>query len=318
MTGAPAPGYRREPGLTASAVPQALREVGFDQHLDAQLPLDAEFTDDEGRTVRLGDYFGRRPVVLAFVYYDCPMLCTMILSSITSSVGVLALDAGTDFELVMVSFDPRETPALAAAKKAEYLRRYDRPGAAGGWHFLTGSQSSIDRVTRAAGFRYTWDEQTRQFAHPAGIVVLTPGGRLARYLFGLDYGPRDLRLALVEASEGRIGSAVDTALLYCYHYDPMTGRYGFVVMRALRIAGAATVLALGAFILLMVRRERSAKERGSRTSAAQHLAQVTQHPGAVIQHPGGATRHPGAVTQHPARATQHSEAVTQHPGESTR
>jgi protein SCO1/2 len=175
---------------------------------------------------------------------------------------VLALDAGTDFELVMVSFDPRETPALAAAKKAEYLRRYDRPGAAGGWHFLTGSQPSIDRVTSAAGFRYTWDEPTKQFAHPAGIVVATPEGRLARYLFGLDYGPRDLRLALVEASEGRIGSAVDTALLYCYHYDPMTGRYGFVVMRALRIAGAATVLALGAFILLMVRRERLARERG--------------------------------------------------------
>jgi len=262
MTGAPAPGYRREPGLVASAVPQALREIGFDQRLDEQLPLDVEFKDDEGRSVRLGDYFGRRPVVLAFVYYECPMLCTMILSSITSTVGVLSLDAGEDFELVMVSFDPRETPELAARKKAEQLRRYNRPAGASGWHFLTGDQPSIDRVTRAAGFRFTWDEETGQFAHPAGIVVATPEGRLARYLFGLDYGPRDLRLALVEASDGRIGTAVDAALLYCYHYNPMTGRYGFVVMRGLRIAGAATVLALGTFIVVMVRRERSTKERG--------------------------------------------------------
>ena len=272
MTGAPVAGYRREPGLAASVVPQPIREVGFDQRLDERVPLDVEFRDEQGRLVRLGEYFGHKPVVLAFVYYDCPMLCTMVLSSITSTLGVLSLDPGKDFELVMVSFDPRETPALAASKKAEYLRRYDRPEAADGWHFLTGDPLSIERLTRAAGFRYTWDEETQQFAHPAGIVVLTPDGRLARYLFGLEYGPRDLRLALVEASEGRIGTAVDAALLYCYHYDPMTGRYGFVVMRVLRVAGAATVLALGTFIFVMVRRERSKR---ATSSPAQHLAGST-------------------------------------------
>jgi protein SCO1/2 len=256
-TGAPAPGYRQEPGIAASVVPRPLREIGFDQRLDEQVPLHVAFTDEQGRKVRLGAYFGAKPVVMAFVYYDCPMLCTMILSSVASSLGVLSLDAGKDFELVMVSFDPRETPDLAAKRKAELLARYDRPTAASGAHFLTGDQTAIAELTSAAGFRYTWDEDTKQFAHPAGIVALTPDGRLARYLFGLEYGARDLRLALVEASEGRIGTAVDAALLYCYHYDPMTGRYGLVVMRILRIAGAATVLALAAFVVVMVRRDRT-------------------------------------------------------------
>jgi protein SCO1/2 len=274
VTGAPAAGYRREPGIAASVVPRPIREIGFDQRLDEHVPLDVEFKDDRGRTVRLGDYFGRKPVVLAFVYYDCPMLCTMVLSSITSTLGVLSLEPGNDFELVMVSFDPRETPELAARKKAEYLHRYDRPAAADGWHFLTGPPASIERLTEAAGFRYTWDEETQQFAHPAGIVVLTPDGRLARYLFGLEYGPRDLRLALVEASEGRIGTAVDAALLYCYHYDPMTGRYGLVVMRILRVAGAATVLLLGAFIFVMVRRERTRRPAPGTT----YPAPGTRHP----------------------------------------
>jgi protein SCO1/2 len=280
MTGAPVAGYRREPGMAASVVPAPLREIGFDQRLDERVPMDVEFKDDEGRMVRLGEYFGRKPVVLAFVYYDCPMLCTMVLSSITSTLGVLSLDPGKDFELVMVSFDPRETPELAARKKAEYLHRYDRPAAAGGWHFLTGTPPSIERLTKAAGFRYAWDEETQQFAHPAGIVVLTPDGRLARYLFGLEYGPRDLRLALVEASEGRIGTAVDAALLYCYHYDPMTGRYGLVVMRLLRIAGAATVVALGTFVFVMLRRDRRMRGR----ILGQHLTGATQHPAGATQH----------------------------------
>jgi protein SCO1/2 len=192
------------------------------------------------------------------VYYECPMLCTQILSSITSTLGVLSLDTGRDFELVMVSFDPRETPAVAREKKAMYLERYSRPAAESGWHFLTGDQASIDRVTSAAGFRYAWDEDTQQFAHPSGIVVATPDGRLSRYLFGIDFGPRDLRLALVEASEGKIGTLVDSVLLYCYHYDPMIGKYGFVIMRALRIAGAATVLLVGGFVFVMLRRERRA------------------------------------------------------------
>ena len=299
MTGAPARGYRQEPGVAASVVPTPLREVGFDQRLDQQLPLDVEFTDEQARPVTLGDYFGEKPVVLAFVYYDCPMLCTMILSSIASSLGVISLDAGKDFELVIVSFDPRETPDLAARRKAEFLARYDRPTAAAGSHFLTGVGPSIATLTSGAGFRYTWDEQTKQFAHPAGIVVLTPDGRLARYLFGLEYGPRDLRLALVEASEGRIGTAVDAALLYCYHYDPMTGRYGLVVMRILRIAGAATVLVLAAFIVVMVRRDRT-----------QHPAPRTRHP-LGTQHPFG-TQHPAPGTRHPF-GTQHPAPGTRHP-----
>jgi protein SCO1/2 len=260
MTGAPAPGYRRDVGTPASTIPAPLREIGFDQKIDEPLPLDVELRNEQGQQVRLGEYFGARPVVLAFVYYDCPMLCTQVLSAMTSTFGVLALDPGRDFEIVVVSFDPRETPALAAEKKALYLERFGRPGTEGGWHFLTGDEGSVKRLTSAAGFRYAWDEQTGQFAHPAGVIVTTPDGRLARYLFGLEYGPRDLRFALIEASEGRVGSAVDSLLLYCYHYDPMTGRYGLVVMRALRIAGAATVLLLGAFITVMVRRER----RGAR------------------------------------------------------
>jgi protein SCO1/2 len=256
MTGAPAAGYKRDPGLPSSAVPAPLREIGFDQNLDHAVPLDIPFTDERGRAVRLGDYFGARPVVLALVYYDCPMLCTQVLNSLTSTLKVLSLDPGKDFEIVTVSFDPREKPALAAAKKAVYLDRYKRPGAAEGWHFLTGEQASIERLTHAAGFRYVWDEHTRQFAHPTGITVLTPQGRLSRYLFGVEYGPRDLRFALVEASAGKVGTPVDQVLLYCYHYDPETGRYGLVIMRVVRLAGAATVLALGTFIVVMVRRER--------------------------------------------------------------
>ena len=261
MTGAPNAGYKREPGMTAAAIPAPLREIGFDQNLNRHLPLDELFVDESGRTVRIGDFYGSKPVVLAFVYYNCPMLCTMVLNALTSSVDTLSLDIGRDFDVVVVSFDPRETAALAATRKATVVDKYNRPGTEGGWHFLTGQEAPIARLTGAAGFRYVWDEQTRQFAHPTGIIVTTPDGRPARYLFGLEYGPRDLRLAIVEASHGRIGSAVDSLLLYCYHYDPMTGRYGFVVMRALRIAGGATVLALGSFVFVMVKRERRARDR---------------------------------------------------------
>jgi protein SCO1/2 len=256
VTGPPAPGVRVEPGMVASAVPAPLREIGFDQHIDQDVPLDTVFRDETGQAVRLGQYFGARPVLLAFVYYDCPMLCTQVLSGLTNALNTMSLTAGRDFEVVIVSFDPRETPALAAERKAIFVDRYNRPGTDAGWHFLTGDAAAIVRLTTAAGFRYAWDEATQQFAHPSGLVILTPDGRLARYLFGLDYSGRDVRFALVEASEGRVGSAVDAVLLYCYHYDPMKGRYGFIVMRALRIAGAATVLALAAFVFVMVRREK--------------------------------------------------------------
>jgi protein SCO1/2 len=259
MTGAPAAGYKREAGMPASAMPPALREIGFDQNIDRQLPLDVPFADEDGRTAPLGRFFGTRPVILSLVYYECPMLCTTVLNSLASSLDTMSLEPGQDFDVVTISFDPRETPALAAAKKASYLQRYKRPGAAAGWHFLTGTQPSIAAVTKAAGFRFVWDDGLKQFAHPAGIVVVTPEGRVARYLFGIDYGPRDLRMALVDASAGKVGTAVDSFLLYCYHYDPMTGRYGLAVMRALRAAGAATVVALGLFIVVMVRRERRSR-----------------------------------------------------------
>jgi protein SCO1/2 len=213
------------------------------------------FRDEAGRAVRLGDYFGARPVVMVFAYYDCPMLCTQVINGLSSALGVMSLAPGKDFEIVTVSFNPHDTPATASAKKAVYLGRYTRAGAAEAWHFLTGDQPEIDRLTKAAGFRYAWDEDTRQYAHPSGVVVLTPDGRLARYLFGIEYGPRDLRLGIVEASAGRVGTPVDSLLLYCYHYDPMTGRYGLMIMRAMRLAGAATVLALAGFILIMLRRE---------------------------------------------------------------
>jgi len=251
-----AAGYKREPGTPSSTLPRALREIGFDQNLDQPIPLDVALHDERGRTVRIGDYFGRRPVVLVFAYYDCPMLCTQVINGLASALNVLSLAPGKDFEIVTVSFNPADTPASATTKKAVYLERYKRDGAAASWHFLSGNQHSIDRLTKAAGFRYVWDTETKQFAHPSGIIVLTPDGRLARYLFGIEYGPRDLRYAIVEASEGHVGNVADSLLLYCYHYDPMTGRYGLVIMRALRLAGGATVLALGAFIAVMVRRER--------------------------------------------------------------
>ena len=257
MSSAPASaGFKREPGMPASQVPQALREIGFDQNLDQPVPLDTVFRDEAGATVRLGDYFGTRPVVLVFAYYDCPMLCTLVINGLASALDLLSLEPGKDFEIVTVSFNPRDTPAMAAAKKAGYIQRYKRAGAARGWHFLTGDQPSIDRLTKAAGFRYAWDAGVKQFAHPSGVVVLTPEGRLARYLFGIEYGPRDLRFALVEASAGHVGSPVDTLLLYCYHYDPMNGRYGLVIMQVMRLAGAATVLAIGSFIVVMLRREK--------------------------------------------------------------
>ncbi len=266
MAGGPASaGYKREPGISSSALPAPLREIGFDQNIDQRLPLDTTFRDESGTTVRLGDYFGKRPVVLVFAYFDCPMLCTQVINGLSSALGVLSLNPGQDFEIVTVSFNPRDTPASATAKKAVYLERYRRPGAAAAWHFLTGDQPQIDRLTRAAGFRYVWDEETKQFAHPSGVIVVTPDGRLSKYLFGIEYGPRDLRFGLVEASAGKVGNVADALLLYCYHYDPTTGRYGLAIMRAVRLAGAGTVLALGAFIVIMVRRERKPgnRNRGS-------------------------------------------------------
>ena len=245
------------PGRSSNERPPLLREIGFDQKLGAALPLDAPFFDETGAPVRLGDYFGRRPVVLTLVYFDCPMLCTISLNGLASALDVLSFEPGRDFELVSISFDPREGPAQAAAKKKVQLARYKRPSAAAGWHFLTGTRESIDRVTKAVGFRYVWDAETKQFAHPAGTVVATRDGRVSRYLFGIEYAPKDLRLALVESGDGKIGGLVDQALLFCYQYNPHTGRYSAAIIGVIQVAAVLTLLALGGFIFVMRRRERA-------------------------------------------------------------
>jgi protein SCO1/2 len=240
--------------VPANQKPEILKEIGIDQRLDAPLPLDIPLRDEAGRAVRLGDYFGKRPVVLALVYYNCPMLCTQVLNGLVAALNVMSLDAGRDFDVVAISFDARETPAMAAAKKDAYLTRYKRPNAAEGWHFLTGDAGSIEKLTKAAGFRFKYDETRDQFAHASAIMVATPAGRLARYFYGIEYAPRDLRLGLVEASAGQIGTPVDQVLLYCFHYDPSNGKYGAVVINMIRLAGAATLLILGGSLVLLSRR----------------------------------------------------------------
>jgi protein SCO1 len=250
-----APGVRPDPTMPSSQVPKALSEVSFEQRLNEQLPLDLPFKDENGRDVKLGAYFGRKPVVLTFVYYECPMLCTEVLNGLESALRVLNETVGKEFDVVTVSFDPKETPVLASGKKRAYLERYKRPEAEQGWHFLTGDQASIDALTKSAGFNYAWDEASHQFAHASGIVVTTPTGKVSRYFFGVDYSPRDVKFALIESSNEKIGTLADRLLLYCYHYDPAKGNYGFVAMRAVRIGGAATILALVGFVFVSLRRE---------------------------------------------------------------
>jgi protein SCO1/2 len=235
-------------------LPNALSHVGLDQKLDQQLPLDLVFRDESGQEVKLGQYFGQKPVILALVYYDCPMLCTQILNGMVTSFRVLPFQVGKEFDVVTVSFDPRETSALAATKKkvyVNYLPEKMRPAATNGWHFLTGDQANISKLTEAVGFRYYYDEATKQFAHASGIMVATPHGKLSRYFYGIEYAPRDLRLGLIESSANKIGSPADQLLLYCYHYDPATGKYGAAVMKIMRIAGVITVLAIVAMLFAL-------------------------------------------------------------------
>ena len=248
------PQNSRQGAPPVESKPRILKDVGIDQRLGEQLPLDLTFRDEQGDTVRIGDYFKDRPVILSLVYYECPMLCHEVLTGLTRSIEQLSFSVGQEFEIVTVSFDARETPAMAQKQKDSYINWYKRAGASEGWHFLTGDQQEIDRLTAAVGFKYDYDEQTKQFAHASGIMALTPGGKLARYFYGVEYQPKDLRLGLVEASENRIGSAVDQILLYCYHYDPTTGKYGPVVMNILRLAGIATLLAMAAMFFVMRRR----------------------------------------------------------------
>ena len=240
----------------AGAMPTLLQDIGLDQKLNEQLPLSLAFRDEQGRDVRLGDYFGSRPVILVLAYYECPMLCTEVLNGLTSAIGVLNFSIGKEFEVVTVSFDPGETPELARGKKAAYLERYKRAGAEQGWHFLTGSQKSISTLTRAVGFRYAYNAEVDQYAHASGIMIATPDGRLSRYFFGIEYGPRDIRLALIEAADRKIGSPADQLLLACFHYDPKSGKYSLAVMRFVRLAGALTVTGIGVAILMMRRRDR--------------------------------------------------------------
>ena len=247
-------GARPEAGNPSSGLPKALSNVGLEQKLDQQLPLDLVFRDESGQEVKLGQYFGQKPVVLALVYYDCPMLCTQVLNGMVTSFRVLPFQVGKEFDVVTVSFDPRENSELAARKKkvyVNYLPEKLRPAAANGWHFLTGDQTNIAKLTDAVGFRYYYDETTRQFAHASGIMVATPHGKLSRYFYGIEYAPRDLRLGLIESSAEKIGSPVDQLLLYCYHYDPATGKYGAAVMKIMRIAGVLTVLALVAMLFAL-------------------------------------------------------------------
>jgi protein SCO1 len=253
----------------ANTRPPRLENVGIEQHLDAQVPPDLTFRDETGETVKLADYFGRKPLILNLVYYNCTMLCGEALAGLSSAMRLVKFDVGNEFDVVTVSFDPRETPEMAAAKKKDYVGRYGRPNAAAGWHFLTGQPDSINALTKVVGFQYQYDPKSNQYAHATAIMVLTPQGRISRYFYGVDFPPKDLRLGLVEASQGKIGNAVDAVLLYCYHYNPETGKYGAMVANILRLAAAATVLIMGIFLFILWRLDLSVSRRtfpsGART-----------------------------------------------------
>jgi protein SCO1/2 len=247
----------------ANQRPPGLKHVGIEQRLDEQIPLGLTFRDETGKAVKLGNYFGSRPVILNLVYYNCPMLCGQVLQGLESSLKVLKFNVGNEFDVLTVSFDPRETPEMAAAKKTEILKRYGRPRAENGWHFLTGSHDSIDALTKAAGFQYDYDTKTQQFAHGTAIILLTPQGKIAQYYYGIEFPPKDLRLGLIQASQDKIGNVVDEVLLYCYHYNPDTGRYSAIITRVLQVAAGATILILGSFIFVLFRMGSGPKHQGT-------------------------------------------------------
>jgi len=244
-------GARPEVGKVATGLPKELETVGIDQRLNEQVPLDAVFKDDQGREVQLREYFKGKPVVLALVYYSCPMLCNQVLNGMLSSFRKVSFDIGEQYEVITVSFDPKETQQLAASKKQTYVKAYNREKASDGWHFLTGDAANIKRLTDAVGFRYHWDDKTKQWAHASGIMVVTPEGKLARYFYGIEY--KDLRLGLVEASQNHIGTPVDALMLYCYHYDPATGKYGAVVMNIMKVAGGITILLIIGLLVVLIK-----------------------------------------------------------------
>jgi len=239
--------------------PVALRSVDLEQKLGAQVPLDVEFRDEAGRAVKLNEYFGRRPVILSLVYYSCEDLCPLVLEGLVRSLRPLSFNIGNEFDVLTVSFDARDTPALAAAKKSDAVKQYSRPGPGEGWHFLTGDETAIQRLTEAVGFRYNYESDQDRFGHATGIMLLTPAGKVARYFYGIEFSPRDLRLGLIEASANKIGSPIDQLLLFCYHYDPANGTYSLLITNMIRLGAVATVLALATFIVLMLRRDRNRK-----------------------------------------------------------
>ena len=257
-------------GTTDSHLPEAplplppVKEVGLDQKLGDSIPLDLVFKDEAGKDVRLSQYFGKRPVVLSLVYFNCPMLCGMTTDGLVRSVRALRFEPGTDYEILSVSFDPKETPEMASEKKRTVMAQYGRKSGPGGWHFLTGDAASIAALTKAVGFRYVWDAEQKQFAHATGVTLLTPQGRIARVFFGIEYPAKDLRLALVEASEEKIGNVVDQLLLLCYHYDPKAGRYTAAVRNLMRGGAALTLVTLVGFVTIMLRRERANAKRPPR------------------------------------------------------
>jgi protein SCO1/2 len=246
-----------DPNVSPTAgLPDALQKVGIDQKLGEQIPMDTVLKDESGKDVRLSVLFSKRPVILAMVYYECPMLCNEVLNGLTGSLKGMSLNAGEDFDVIAISFDARENekPGLAANKKASYLERYGRKGSEGGWHFLTGSQASIDSITKAVGFNYYWDEKSNQFAHAGGIMLTTPEGKLSRYFYGIDYSPKDLKFGIMESSENHVGNPAEKLLLYCYHYDPATGKYGLAILRVLRLMAIATLAGFGFMLIVFWRR----------------------------------------------------------------
>lgn len=251
-----------DPTLEASqtnGLPQVLKAVGIEQKLGATLPLDTELKDENGNTVKLGDYFkAGRPTIVTFVYFDCPMLCNQVLNGLTGSLKGMSFDAGKEFDVVAISFDARENdnPTLAKNKKANYMERYNRPGTEKGWHFLTGTQAAIDAVTSAAGFGYKWDEKSNQFAHAAAVMIASPEGKLTRYFYGIDYSPKDLKFGIMESAENKVGNPAEQLLLYCYHYDPATGKYGLAILNVIRLGGIATLIGLGAMGFVFWRRNK--------------------------------------------------------------
>lgn len=254
--------------MPSGTMPGPLREVGYDQRIGERVPMDLAFRDEAGRDVRLGDYFQKKPVILVLAYYECPMLCDLVLQGVVTTLKPLTFHPGKDFEVVVASIAPGETPEMAAETERGILARYGRAGAEEGFHFLTGPQASIDALTRAVGFRYVYDKERNEYAHPAGMVILTPSGKVSRYLFGIDYPPRNVRFGLIESAEDRLGTPVDQLLLYCFHYNPTIGRYSTAVMNILRLGAGATVIGLLALVLLLRRRESRRVDQPARTVGA--------------------------------------------------